>query len=81
MPQIAQKRHTIRVIDDRIERREARRPAQGVVYKIRHTSVDLRIKGSAKLWRNVPVRGGMSSLSVGDVVPIGWWRRRPQVVL
>ena len=79
--QRAQRRQTIRVIDDRIQRRELRYPSQGQVMRIRATSVDLRIRGSAKLWKNVSVKGGVSSLSVGDLVPIGFWRRRPQVVL
>jgi len=73
-------RQAVQAIDRRILQRETRRPSQAVVQRLHSRSVDIRIKGSPCLWRNIPVRGAIGDISVGDTVAVHWLGRRPEVV-
>jgi|GEM_PF-5214995 len=73
-------RQAIAAVDKRIEEREAKRPQTGVVKKKRASSVDLRVKGSAQLWKNVPVVGDISQVNIEDTVILRWEGRRPSAL-
>ena len=79
MPRSIQ-RQAIESVDKRIDQREAKRPRTGVVKRKHGSGVDLRIKGSPQLWRNVPVLGDIDKVSIEDEVTIEWLGQRPRVV-
>lgn len=80
MPRRTIQRQAIQAIDKRLSQQEAKRPKSGVVKAIHGSSVDLRVRGSPTLWRNIPVMGDISQIDMEDVVLLNWDHRRPRAI-
>lgn len=63
-----------------LESNDRTQPSFGTVVAIGPASVSLRIKGSSKLWKNVPIVGDIGQVSIGDDLDITWVGKRPRAM-
>jgi|GEM_PF-5696236 len=67
----------VSVIKQVIKDQAASEPGEGTIYAINGERVDVRVRGSATLLKDISVAGSTGSLQVGQVVTLKWEYGRP----
>lgn len=68
---------TLRKLIKRIDEKTTKKPDYATVHAVDGNRIDVRLRGSSTVIRNVEVAGGTSGIEPGDVVPIFWVNNRP----
>lgn len=68
---------TLRKIIKKIDEKTTKKADYATVYAVDGNRIDVRLRGSSTVIRNIEVAGGTSSIEPGDVVPIFWVNNRP----